>query len=80
MAISSDLTFVTNAQGKTLRHRFAVLLTEDTRFFACLVGYFFISGFCKLHPELEKVEKVRILVGLKTDRAAYELLREVREQ
>lgn len=78
--ISSDLTFLTNEPGKTLRDRFGVLLTEDTRFFDCLVGYFFISGFYKLYPALEKVEKVRILVGLKTDRTAYELLQRAREQ
>ena len=79
-AISSDLTFVTNEQGQTLRDRFAVLLTGDTRFFDCLVGYFFISGFYKLHPALENVGKVRILVGLKTDRAAFDLLQNAREQ
>src|SRR5947208_5069544 len=78
--MSSDLTFITNEPGKHLRDRFGVLLTEDTRFFDCLVGYFFISGFHKLYPALEKVEKVRILVGLKTDRAAYELLQIARDQ
>jgi len=78
--MSSDLTFVTNEPGKTLRNRFGVLLGEDTRFFDCLVGYFFISGFYKLYPALEKVEKVRILVGLKTDRTAFELLQSAKEQ
>src|SRR5947208_15110122 len=78
--ISSDLTFLTNEAGKSLRDRFAALLTDDTRFFDCLVGYFFISGFYKLYPALEKVEKIRILVGLKTDRAAYELLQRAKEQ
>jgi superfamily II DNA or RNA helicase len=79
-AISSDLAFITNEPGKTLRDRFGVLLTNDTRFFDCLVGYFFISGFYKLYPALENVEKIRILVGLKTDRAAYELLQKASEQ
>src|SRR2546426_2361756 len=78
--MSSDLTFIMNEPGKTLRDRFGVLLIEDTRFFDCLVGYFFISGFYKLYPALEKVEKVRILMGLKTDRTAYELLQRAREQ
>jgi hypothetical protein len=49
------------------------LLTEDTRFFDCLVGYFYISGFHKIYPALENVEKARMLVGLETDRTAYEL-------
>ncbi|MEX0804058.1 MAG: helicase-related protein [Candidatus Binatia bacterium] len=72
----TDLTFLTNAPGQTLRERFAVLLRNDTRFFDCLVGYFFISGFHKLYPSLENVEKVRILVGLQTDRAVYDLQQE----
>lgn len=62
--MSSDLAFITNEPGTSLRDRFGVLLGEDTRFFDCLVGYFFISGFYKLYPALEKVEKLRILVGL----------------
>lgn len=73
---STDLTFLTNAPGQTLRERFAVLLRNDTRFFDCLVGYFFISGFHKLYPSLENIERIRILVGLQTDRAVYELQQE----
>src|SRR6266853_850084 len=79
-SMSSDLTFMTNEPGKSLRDRFGVLLGEDTRFFDCLVGYFFISGFYKLYPALEKIEKIRILVGLQTDRTAYELLQRAKEQ
>lgn len=78
--MSSDLTFLTNESGKTLRDRFSDILKENARFFDCLVGYFFISGFYKLYPALENVEKVRILIGLKTDGSAYELLQETREQ
>ncbi len=74
MEPSSDLTFITNESGKTLSDRFAVLLKEDTRFFDCLIGYFFISGFYKLYPSLTKAEKIRILIGIKTDRATYELI------
>ncbi len=78
--MSTDLTFITNEPGTSLRDRFGVLLGEDTRFFDCLVGYFFISGFYKLYPALEKVEKIRILVGLQTDRAAYDLLQRAKER
>src|SRR5712692_7409819 len=78
--MSSDLTFLTNEPGKSLLDRFRALLGTNTRFFDCLVGYFLISGFHKLYPALEKVEKVRILVGLRTDRTAYELLQRAREQ
>ncbi|MCL4511233.1 MAG: phospholipase D-like domain-containing protein [Bacteroidetes bacterium] len=72
--LSSDLTFITNEAGKTLRDRFTVLLKDGTRFFDCLVGYFYISGFYKLYPVLENVEKIRVLVGLQTDRTTHELL------
>ncbi len=75
---SIDLTFVTNEPGNKLRDRFNTLLTKDTRFFDCLVGYFYISGFHKIYPALENVEKVRILVGLQTDRTAYELWQHAR--
>ncbi len=78
--MSSDLTFITNEPGKSLRDRFGILLDEDTRYFDCLVAYFFISGFYKLYPALENVEKIRILVGLQTDTAAYELLQRAKEQ
>ncbi len=77
--MSSDLTFITNETGKSLRDRFGDLL-DDTRCFDCLVGYFFISGFYKLYPFLETVEKIRILVGLQTDRTAYGLIQKAKEQ
>jgi SNF2 family DNA or RNA helicase len=79
-AVSSDLTFIMNESGKHLRDRFGVLLGEDTRFFDCLVGYFFISGFHKLHPALTKTEKIRILIGITTDRATYELIQTANQQ
>lgn len=77
---SSDLTFITNEEGKHLGDRFAVLLGQDTRFFDCLVGYFFISGFHRLHPALTKTEKIRILIGIKTDGPTYELIQTAKEQ
>ncbi len=78
--MSSDLTFITNEAGNHLRDRFGVLLGDDTRFFDCLVGYFFISGFHKLHAALTTTEKIRILIGIKTDRAAYELIQTAKAQ
>jgi hypothetical protein len=55
--MSSDLTFLTNESGNALRDRFSDILKENARFFDCLVGYFFISGFYKLYPALEAVLK-----------------------
>jgi superfamily II DNA/RNA helicase len=76
--MTTDLTFLTNEPGKTLRERFETLLSKDTRFFDCLVGYFFISGFYRLYPALEGSEKIRILIGLKTDRSTYQLLQKAK--
>jgi superfamily II DNA or RNA helicase len=78
--MSLDLTFITNESGKDLRDRFNVLLGKDTRYFDCLVGYFFISGFYKLYPSLIKTEKIRILVGIKTDTDIYELIQTAKAQ
>jgi hypothetical protein len=38
LAMSTDLTFVTNEPGNNLRDRFNTLLTTDTEFFDCLVA------------------------------------------
>src|SRR6266566_2009890 len=78
--MSSDLTFITNEPGKSLRDRFGILLGDDTRLFDCLVGYFFISGFHILHPALTMTEKIRILIGIKTDGATYGLIQAAKEQ
>src|SRR5262249_13010452 len=78
--LSSDLTFITNEKGQHLSDRFSVLLGNNTRFFDCLVGYFFISGFYRLHSALSQTEKVRILVGIKTDRATYDLIQTAKQQ
>jgi superfamily II DNA/RNA helicase len=78
--MSSDLTFLTNEQGNTLRERFQVLLGDNTQCFDVLVGYFFVSGFHQLYPSLEKTEKIRILVGLRTDSSTVDLLRQAKEE
>ena len=52
-----DLTFITNEEGKDLLSRFAILIELNTRFFDCLVGYFYASGFYSLYRSLKKTEK-----------------------
>lgn len=79
-AMSSDLTFITNEQGRSLADRFGVLLGNNTRLFDCLVGYFFLSGFRWLADALKSTEKIRILIGLETDRRTFALLSEARSQ
>jgi hypothetical protein len=78
--MSTDRTFITNENGQSLHERFRVLLGNNTQHFDCLVGYFFISGFYKLYPALTKTEKIRILVGIKTDRATFNLIQEGKQQ
>ena len=78
--MNSDLTFFTNEPGRSLRNRFQALLGEHTQAFDCLVGYFYLSGFHQISSALEKVEKVRILIGLKTNQAVYDGLQEAARQ
>lgn len=71
--MSSDLTFITNEENNNLRDRFKSLI-KDTRFFDCLVGYFYTSGFFSIYKVLEKTRKIRILIGISTNRQSYDLL------
>lgn len=73
--MTGDLTFITNQQGRTLKNRFATLI-RDTRFFDVLVGYFYTSGFHALYKSLEKTERIRILIGINTNRETVDLVRQ----
>ncbi len=63
----TDLTFITNEPGQTLKERFRTLI-KDTRFFDCLVAFFNVAGFYEICTPLESTEKIRILIGIGTDR------------
>lgn len=76
--MSSDLTFLTNEPGNTVRDRLAALLTQ-TKQLDVLVGYFFLSGFHRIYEDLARADKVRILVGLKTDRQTFNALQEAKQ-
>ena len=69
----SDLTFLTNEPERKLSSRLNDLLSKSTRF-DCLVGYFYVSGFDLIRKALEPCEKIRILIGLGTEREVYEAL------
>lgn len=75
----SDLTFITNESGGSLRNRLHTLFDPATRFFDCLVGYFYLSGFHLMAPALARAEKIRILVGLKTDAQTLHLVTAAQE-
>jgi superfamily II DNA/RNA helicase/HKD family nuclease len=74
----SDLTFITNEEGQNLLERFRVLI-KDTEFFDVLVGYFYTSGFHALYKSLEKTQKIRILIGISTNRETFELIQQSRQ-
>ncbi len=73
--MNTDRTFITNEGGNTLKERFRVLL-KDTRFFDVLVGYFYTSGFYVLYQSLESTEKIRILIGINTNKQSYDLIQQ----
>lgn len=73
MAIN-DLKFFTNAPERDLYGRFSTILKSNTQLFDVLVGYFRTSGFFKLYPAMEDVEKIRILVGLNVDKYTVEII------
>ena len=77
--IQNDLKFFTNEPERDLYSRFATILKSNTQFFDVLVGYFRTSGFFKLYPALESVEKIRILVGLNVDRFTVKIIDRAKE-
>lgn len=79
MTNMGDLTFITNEENKNLKHRFEVLI-KDTRFFDCLVGYFYSSGFHALYKSLESTEKIRILIGISMDKKLFDLFKNGSEE
>ena len=76
--MDTDLTFITNEKGKTLLNRFDTL-TKGTEFFDCLVGYFYTSGFYAMYKSLEKTKKIRILIGISTNKQTYDLIQDAKK-
>ena len=71
----TDLTFITNEPNRNLLERFKILI-KDTRFFDVLVGYFYSSGFYRLYQSLEDTEKIRVLVGIGTNKLTLGLIQQ----
>ena len=76
----NDLTFFTNEEGRNLYDRFNKILSKNTKFFDVLVGYFRTSGFYLMYPALEEVEKIRILVGINTDKKTVQIIEKSKEE
>lgn len=70
----NDLKFFTNEPERDLYSRFSTILKSNTQFFDVLVGYFRTSGFFKLWPAMQSIEKIRILVGLNVDRYTVKII------
>ncbi len=77
--MSTDLKFFTNDESDSLYSRF-VSTIKDAQYFDVLVGYFRTSGFYRMRENLEPVEKIRILVGLNTDKKIVELVNKSNDQ
>lgn len=77
--MTTDLTFITNENGQSLKDRFNVLI-KDARFFDVVSGYFYTSGFHAIYKSLENTGKIRILVGISTDRRALDLFKTAKEE
>ncbi len=77
--MTQNLTFITNEGEENLLNRFSTLI-KDTRFFDCLVGYFYASGFHSLYKSLEETEKIRILVGISTGKETLDLIQESKRE
>jgi superfamily II DNA or RNA helicase len=77
--MDSDISFITNEGEVTLSVRFERLL-KQTKLFDSLVGYFYTSGFHNMYKSLRDVNKIRILVGIKTDIATFDLIQQAQEK
>ena len=76
--MTSDMTFITNEDGNKLVDRFSDLI-RDTKFFDCLVGYFYSTGFHSLYKSLENTERIRILIGISTDPETFRLIKKAQQ-
>ena len=62
--------FFTNQGENNLLRKFEGVFEniESIRHFDALVGYFRASGYFKVRPFLNKIPKIRILVGINVDK------------
>ncbi|TXT62338.1 MAG: Helicase [Promethearchaeota archaeon] len=77
--MTMDLTFITNEQGQSLEKRFSELITHSD-YFDCLVGYFYASGFHAIYKSLEDAKKIRILIGMSTNKKTYGFIQESKKK
>ena len=68
-----------NKNSQNLLERFKVLI-KDTELFDVLVGYFYTSGFHALYESLETTKKIRILIGISTNKETENLIQTFQEK
>lgn len=68
--LNMSTKFFTNSEENTLIKKFEGVFTynPNINYFDALVGYFRASGYFHIRPFLEKVPKIRILVGINVDK------------
>lgn len=76
----NDLTFFTNEPDRNLYERFNKILNSNTQFFDILVGYFRTSGFHRLYPAMQNLDKIRVLVGLNVDYKTIEIINQAEQE
>ncbi len=66
--------FFTNQDGNSLLQKFEGVFSnvESIRYFDALVGYFRASGYFKVRDFLDKIPKIRVLVGINVDKITKE--------
>ena len=65
---TTDTHFFTNRENSiTLLERLDTILTNNTERFDVLVSFLFATGFYRVAPFLDNVDKIRILVGMGVD-------------
>lgn len=66
--------FFTNQDGNSLLKKFegVFIHIDSIRHFDALVGYFRASGYFKIRPFLDKIPKIRILVGINVGKLTKE--------
>ena len=67
---NTNAKFFTNRENNTLYGKFAGILENNVSIdrFDAVVGYLRASGYFKIRKFLSRMKKVRILVGINTDK------------
>ena len=71
--------FITNEDGSHLSIKLNNVL-KKSREFDCLVGYFYLSGYHMLEKELDKMDHIRILVGMGVDSKTFDVLEKSKKE